>query len=174
MTIDDVQTEERDENFQDDVFLRSLVDEDDSDTLLIHSLLEDDDDDDADILFHKMFSILMMNNTCPPDPPIIRFPKQFFEYSVQEMYQWFRFSHTEVYELMTHLQIPQRLKFGSHWFQGEEAFIILLRRMANVTTFRDLRQEIRRDASELCDCFNGMIMWMIENHGWLISGMVND
>ena len=77
----------------------------------------------------------------------------------------------KMYRLMNDLRLPHRLKFGGYWFERDEMLIILLRRLSSVITFSDMEHEIGRPATQICQCFNGMITWMLTNHGWLIGGM---
>ena len=124
----------------------------------------------SDLLLQQARSILDLENNTSPQRPLLRHPKRLFEYSAQEMYDNFRFTHEEVRNLIDYLQIPQRLRFEGRWFHQEEMIIILLRRLCSVGTYRSLRKEIRREPTEICTCFNHMIRWMVHNHGWLISG----
>jgi len=146
---------------------------DTDDIFSIHALdILNADDDDESFLWGQCFDILNKQNTCPLKPRLIRNPKKFREYSVHDMYEKFRFSHTDVYTMMRELRIPQSFTFDGRHFDGEEAFVIFLRRMACVSTFEKLRDELRREAPRLCVCFNGMVNWMIDTHGCLISGLI--
>ena len=125
---------------------------------------------DSDVLFHMAFGQLMKTNDTPAGPPLQRYPKRSFEYTPDEMRSHIRFNHEEFRELMTVLGVPDRFRFLSWSFDGEEALLILLRRLSGVDTFKKLRSEFRREECELCTCFNGMIKWMVDTHGHLISG----
>ena len=69
-----------------------------------------------------------------------------------------RFTHAEAIQLGDALGLPRHIRLGSYWFEDQEALIILMRRMSTVTTLRQLRKELRREASELCEAFNGMVV----------------
>ena len=125
--------------------------------------------DDSDIIFSMAFEIINKTNPIITRRRFTRSFKRANEYNADEMYSRFRFTHDQFRLLLTCLNVPNMF----HWrwnFTGEESLLLLLRRMASVTTFKQLRQEFRREECELCVCFNEMISWMIDNHGWLITG----
>ena len=127
-------------------------------------------DNDSNLMFAMAFEELNKRNETPIARRFHRHPKTAAEYSVQEMYSRLRFTHEEFQTLMISLGIPNYFRFERRVFTGEEALLLLLRRLSCVTTFEKLRQEFRREESELCVGFNGMIKWMNNNHGWLITG----
>ena len=61
------------------------------------------------------------------------------------------------------------MRIEGHWFHQEKILIILLRQMYSITRFHDLRKEIRRSESQMCSCFNHMVNWMLDHHGWLLT-----
>lgn len=126
---------------------------------------------DSDVLFRMAHAILNTTNDTPAVPRVLRRAKRSFEYTQQQMYTDIRFSHSDFQTLMGSLNLPDRFRFDSWSFAGEEALLLLLRRMASVTTFEKLRSEFRRDECELCACFNGMVAWLVDTHGHLISGI---
>ena len=129
-------------------------------------------DNDSNVMFAMAFKEFDKQNDTPRARRFIRHPKHAAEYSAQEMYSRFRFTHEQFRSMMISLGVPNRFRFERRIFTGEEALLLLLRRFACVTTFEQLRQEFRREEPELCIGFNGMIKWMNDNHGWLISGKI--
>ena len=126
-------------------------------------------------MFFRMASVeLDRENLTGPARPIIRgVPKRAHEYTDAEMYSRFRFTRAEFRSLFLALNVPNRFRFKTWSFDGEEAFLLFLKRMASTTTFEKLRDEFRRDECELCACFNGFTSWFIDTHGWLITGNFN-
>ena len=127
------------------VFIRTLIlDEstsDDQDVLLQDLMLREmvgapvedlvfemiDIESASDELFARAFVILNRINSTPPDPPLARFnKKKWFEYSVQQMHEMFRFTHADAASLLGCLEVPTRLQFSDYWFESEDALLILL------------------------------------------------
>lgn len=125
---------------------------------------------DSDMMFMRALHEFNKTNDIPTRPRLNRVTVQCRDYSEQELYDKFRFNHEEFQQLLTELRVPDRIRFQSWSFSGEEALLILLRRMGSVITFTSMRSEFRRDECELCACFNGMIVWLVNHHGWLIQG----
>lgn len=126
---------------------------------------------DSDLFFQMVHDKFNLPNPTVPRTPIVRgLPKRSFEYTSEQMYSNFRFNHEQFQQLLVGFRVPDRLKFGRFSFSGEESLLLLLRRMSSVIRFSDLREEFRRDESELCAAFNGMVKWIVQHHGWLISG----
>lgn len=127
---------------------------------------------DSSMLYRMAFDLIDKENPIGNDRRRFRREsKRAREYDVEEMFSQFRFTHDQFYTLLACLRVPNEIKFKTYSFDGEEALLLLLRRMGSVTTFRSLRMEFRREEPELCACFNGMITWLCEHHGWLISGI---
>ena len=109
-------------------------------------------DNMSEMFFQKGMEIIDKENETPPDPSLNRQrPKLFREYSPQEMYENFRFSHDEVNHLINDLGIPPMMRIEGRWYHQEEMLIILLRRMTSINRFRDFRKEIRKNLHFLCE-----------------------
>ena len=85
-----------------------------------------DSDNISDGFYHTAMEIIDKENDTPADPPINRgAPKLFNEYTPQEMYECFRFSHHDVQQLITSLNIPRMMRIEGRWYHQEEMMIIL-------------------------------------------------
>jgi hypothetical protein len=105
-------------------------------------------------------------------------PKRAEDYTADEATRFFRFSPENLRTLITELRIPPKLRWESttvgHWtqFDGEVCFLILLRRMANVTRCVDLETEFNMSGPEISRAQACMTQWLDENYSHLVSEQV--
>jgi hypothetical protein len=101
-------------------------------------------------------------------------PKRPEDYTAADALRNFRFAPADLRTLITALGIPDRLKWETkaghwNWYDGEQCFLILLRRMANINRCADLEAEFNMSGSEISRCQSCMTKWLDAQFGHLVS-----
>jgi hypothetical protein len=132
-------------------------------------------DDDEEPLSSSLFNVAFDELLAPPgagDHPLQqRPPVTAADFQDNQLYEECRFTRAQFYLLLELLQLPLIIRGANgHKFEAEFALLVFLFRMANVRTFRSMREKFNREATEMCEVFNWVMLHINREFAHLVDG----
>lgn len=133
-------------------------------------VMEDDDLEDVGLVL-----VMAGNRRCQYEPvpkraKLVRLHARARAFSAAECREMFRFSADDIIEMRRLLRIPEDIILANRTrMNGEEALLILLRRLAYPCRWVDLEPVFGLDYTILSRAFNWMLEYIYHNFGFLVT-----